>query len=387
MPRPRSPISRHLPAVLIALMASTTIATGQAASEERNRPPVVTLVQRGEGIPVLLRWRPGQRVDRTIVVSSQTGTTTTERPALDAEEDARVQRGFIKPPIQKIWTVSGRMTQREDEGSVAQWRVIDGAARVIGVEGLARARGTETGDAESAAETGKDEIESESTPPASPTNTTTPDFRDPRSASKRRTGDRVGTPDPAAQAEAMERMMKLEQITDEAVGRTGGAAIYQNLAEGGLDPTSLRVRLPKTDRRAEYELQGLLEAMRLAEVQLPSQPVAPGASWKTSWSSLFAGIAVTTEVTWRLVSTDEAAKATNLAETATIRMEFRRRLRDPGENPSARERRVEADGRGEVVVTLGEPLLLSGRMVEQPILAPAAGGRREVTRYRITPSP
>ena len=171
------------------------------------------------------------------------------------------------------------------------------------------------------------------------------------------------------------------------IGRTGGAAIYQNLSEGGLDPTSLRVRLPKPDRRAEYELQGLLEAMRLAEVQLPSQPVAPGASWKTSWSGLSAGVPVTTEVTWRLVSTDEAAKATNLAETATIRMEFRRRLREPGENPSPRERRVEADGRGEVVVTLGEPLLLSGRMVEQPILAPAAGGRREVTRYRITPSP
>lgn len=387
MPRPRSTLPRSIPTALVVLLASTSIAVGQAASEERDRPPLVTLLESGEGVPVLLRWRSSQRIDRTIVVSSQTGTTTIERPELDAEQDARVQRGFIKPPIQKIWTVSGRVTQREDEGSVAQWRVIDGAARVIGVQGLPRARGAETGEAASPENTDKNDIESESTPPASPTNVNTPNARDPRNESKRRTGDRIGNPDPAAQAEAMERMMKLEQITDEAVGRTGGAAIYQNLSEGGLDPTSLRVRLPKPDRRAEYELQGLLEAMRLAEVQLPSQPVAPGASWKTSWSGLSAGVPVTTEVTWRLVSTDEAAKATNLAETATIRMEFRRRLREPGENPSPRERRVEADGRGEVVVTLGEPLLLSGRMVEQPILAPAAGGRREVTRYRITPSP
>ena len=309
MPRPRSSISRSISTALVVLLASTSIAVGQAASEERDRPPMVTLLESGEGVPVLLRWRSGPRVDRTIVVSSQTGTSTTARPGLDPGDDEGLQRGFIKPPIQKIWTVSGRVTQREDQGAIARWRVVDGAARVIGVQGLARARAAETDKATTPVEEGEDRVRSDDpASPTSPTGAVAPTRRDPAKENKGRTGDRSGSLDATAQARAMERMMRLEQITDEAVGRTGGAGIFQSLSEGGLDPTSLRIRLAKPDRRAEYELQGLLEAMRLAEVQLPNQPVAPGARWKTSWPGLFAGVPVTPEIIWRLVSTDEAAQ-------------------------------------------------------------------------------
>ena len=380
-------LTRSLSTILAATLCLTTVANGQARPEERNRPPLVTLVETGEGVPVLLRWRSSSRTDRTIIVTSRTGTTMVLRPEADGEEPEIVLRGLTRPPMEKIWTVAGRMTRNDSGLSTASWTVVDGAARVVGVKGLARARSGET-DAE--AVSSPETKAGESTPETGPTGDTEPPGdsgpgrREPRD-DKRLIGNQSGEQDAGEAAESLRKAMTLERISDEAVGRTGGAAIMQSLSESGLDPTSIRVRLPKPDRRADYEIQTLLEAMRLAEVQLPTQPVAPGASWTAAWPGLIAGIPVRTEITWTLVRTDEAARGTSLAETAVVRIEYRRRLQNPTENPSARERRLQADGRGEIELRFEDPLLLDARMVEQPVLDPGRGRSREVTRYRLMP--
>ncbi len=164
-------LTRSLSTILAATLCLTTVANGQARPEERNRPPLVTLVETGEGVPVLLRWRSSSRTDRTIIVTSRTGTTMVLRPEADGEEPEIVLRGLTRPPMEKIWTVAGRMTRNDSGLSTASWTVVDGAARVVGVKGLARARSGET-DAE--AVSSPETKAGESTPETGPTGDTEP---------------------------------------------------------------------------------------------------------------------------------------------------------------------------------------------------------------------
>ena len=85
MTRPTRRLTRGLTTILAATLCLVTVANGQARPEERNRPPLVTLVETGEGVPVLLRWRSSSRTDRTIIVTSRTGTTMVPRPEADGE--------------------------------------------------------------------------------------------------------------------------------------------------------------------------------------------------------------------------------------------------------------------------------------------------------------
>ena len=392
--------TRALPAAILAMLVVSSTVTGQTRPEERNRPPVVTLVDSGEGVPVLLRWRAAEeRVKRTTIVSAQTAPSTVPRPSLNGKEPDVVLRGLTRPPIEKIWTISGGLSRNDAGVLTAQWRVVDGAARLTGVEGLARARaGGDQKESVEGAEAPEDGVDggtdtpatdtpaTDTTKPATPSGLGRPD---PREDSKKLTGTgtkgRQNSIEGVSTQQSLDKAMQIERIADEAVGRTGGSTIQQTLSEGGLDPTSLRVRLLQPDRRAEYEMQTLLEAMRLAEAHLPNQPVAPGASWKAGWNGLIMNVPVRSEVTWTLVGTDEAAKGTNIAQTATLRMKYQRRLLDPKGDPSPRERLLEADGQGRLVIRLDEPMTLEARLVEQPIQDPGNNRSRMVTRYRLDP--
>ena len=401
MNRSSKSCSRCLPAAFLTLLFVSTIATGQTTPEGRDHPPVLTLTTAGDGVPVLLRWRiPEERTDRTMFVSTQTMPSINPRSDIDGKEPDVVLRGFTRPPMEKIWTLAGRMTRDDTGVTTARWRVVDGAARLTGVEGLARARaGKEKGEEKKNPDPGKSDQPTDQEPqdgvdapgigatkPGTPALPRGAARADPLKQDKRILDARASSSESTSSQKALERAMTLERIADEAVGRTGGATITQKLSEGGLDPSSIRARLTRPDRRADYEIQTLLQAMRLGEVQLPSQPVSIGAVWKTSWDCLINDVPVRTEVTWTLKKTDEAAKETNIAETATIDMEYQRRLLDPGDSPSRRELALEADGRGRLVVDLDEPLVMEARLVEQPILDLKDGRSRLVTRYRLEPS-
>ena len=397
MTRSISNRSRSLSTAILTALALSSATAGQTTPEERDRPPVVEMIKAGDGIPVLLRWNPPEdRTARNVLVSVRTAPSTVPRPTLEGSEPDVVLQGFTRPPLERIWTLTGQITKNDSGSSSARWRVVDGAARVIGVEGLARARAgeekkpAEDAGAEKSPEDGGDGETTDApgigaTKPATPTPPSGPGRQDPREQNRKRIGNGANSIPTTSNQKALDQAMRIEAIADEAVARTGGATISQTLSEGGLDPTSMRVRLLKTDRRASYEMQALLDAMRLAVVQLPSQPVSPGASWKTGWDGLVMNVPMRTEATWTLVKTDEAAQGTNIARTATIRIEYQRRLRDPGDAPNRRELQMEADGRGELVLDLNQPLMLDARLVEQPVLDPGPGRSRLVTRYRLEP--
>ena len=57
MNRPSRTCTPILWSALIALLVVSSPASGQTRPEERNRPPVVTLIEAGDGGPALLRWR------------------------------------------------------------------------------------------------------------------------------------------------------------------------------------------------------------------------------------------------------------------------------------------------------------------------------------------
>ena len=124
--------------------------------------------------------------------------------------------------------------------------------------------------------------------------------------------------------------------------------------------------------------------MTLADVQLPAEPVAPGAKWSTTWTQIQSGRPVRIEATWTLLEVDEDAVNTGVATTARLRVEYRRRLRDAEGASDNLKRLLEVNGRGEVRIRLDNPLEPQARLVEQAILEPVAGRAREVTRIRVT---
>ena len=371
----RRPFAITSIATLVAILATSAFAHGQSEAGERDVPPKVTVVEVGDGTPVLLRWRESDRSRQQVVVATRTLSTTAEKPGIDATDPAVILRGMTRPPLERQWTIEGQIAREQEGTRSARWRVLDGAARIVGVRGYVRPEdptsdgiGTTDGDGDEA-----------------PAGKPGPLERfDPRDEAERQIGSDAGEEE-SSDAEALARAVKLERLADAAVGRTGAATMSQAMLESGLNPSSLVIRFPRPDARAEFEADGLLRGLRLAEVQLPVEPVAVGGSWTSSWKSLHFDIPTRTEITWTLVEVDEAADATGVAESGRIRVEYRRRI--IGEQPRAtnRARSLEADGRGEVVVRFDQPLMLEARLVEQPIAEPRPGRSREVTRYRLFP--
>ena len=363
-----------LPDRVIAVLATAVLsfaspALAQSKTDERNLTVPVTLLSTGEGNPVALRWRPTERVERRMQVATRTVPTTLERPDVNSVDPEILIVGFTRPPIEKLWTIAGRLaTDPETQEKIVRWRVENGAARLVGFR--------PTADAREAAM--KDEIEVEPVDGAGQA--------PPRRAAdaKEATDSRTSRP-PGSDPNAMKSAIRFEEISNRSIARTNGAMITQRYDRSGLAPVDVKIRLPESDRRAEFETRRLAAAMNLAEAKLPTEPIAPGASWTASWVLLETGVPARIDATWTLLETDEAASGTGVATTARLKIEYRRRVRDADAASEAQRRAVEADGRGEIRIRLDAPLLLEARLVEQSILPPAAGRSREVTRIRVTP--
>ena len=366
--RPRRP-HRMVAVLATAVLSFTVPAFAQSKTDERNLTVPVTLMSTGEGNPVVLRWRPSERVERRIQVATRTVPTTLERPDVNSADPKVLIAGFTRPPIEKLWTIAGRLTaDPETKERIVRWRVENGAARLVGFR--------PTADARNAATKADDAVEPADGAGQAP----------PRRAveAKDATDSKTSRPQ-GSDSNAMKSAIRFEEISNRSIARTNGAMITQRYDESGLVPLDVKIRLPESDRRAEFETRRLAAAMNLAEAKLPTEPIAPGASWTASWVLLESGVPARIDATWTLLETDEAASGTGVATTARLKIEYRRRVLDADTASETQRRVVEADGRGEIRIRLDAPLLLDARLVEQPILPPAAGRSREVTRIRVTP--
>ena len=375
----RTALHDRMAAVLAAAVLSVSVpALAQSQTDERNRTAPVTLLSTGEGNPTVVRWRPAERVERRMQVATRTVPTTLERPDVDSVDPRVLIAGFTRPPIEKLWTISGRLaSDPSTDDMLVRWRVENGAARLVGFRPPAEAREAAMND---------DAAEGDAAKPKPDAPVDGAGKAPPRQAvdAKGVTGSKTNQP-ANSDSNAMKSAIQFEAISNRSISRTNGAMITQRYDTSGLVPLDIMVRLPEPDRRAEFETRRLVAAMSLAEPLLPSEPVAPGASWTATWTLLESGIPARIEATWTLLETDEAAAETGIATTARLKIEYRRRLRDPDAAKETQRRTIEADGRGEIRVRLDAPLLLQARLVEQSIHPPAAGRSREVTRIRVTP--
>ena len=375
----RTALHDRMAAVLAAAVLSVCVpALAQSQTDERNRTAPVTLLSTGEGNPTVVRWRPAERVERRMQVATRTVPTTLERPDLDSVDPRVLIAGFTRPPIEKLWTISGRLaSDPSTDDMLVRWRVENGAARLVGFRPPAEAREAAMND---------DDAEGDAAEPKPDAPVDGAGEAPPRQAvdAKGVTGSKTNRP-ANSDSNAMKSAIQFEAISNRSISRTNGAMITQRYDTSGLVPLDIMVRLPEPDRRAEFETRRLVAAMSLAEPLLPSEPIAPGASWTATWTLLESGIPARIEATWTLLETDDAAVETGIATTARLKIEYRRRLRDPDAAKETQRRTIEADGRGEIRVRLDAPLLLQARLVEQSIHPPAAGRSREVTRIRVTP--
>lgn len=375
----RPALHDRMAAVLATAVLFVSVpALAQSQTDERNRTVPVTLLSTGEGNPIAVRWRPTERVERRMQVATRTIPTTLERPDLDSIDPRVLIAGFTRPPIEKLWTISGRLaSDPTTDEMLVRWRVENGAARLVGFRPPAEARDAAMKD---------DAAEGDAGEPKPDAPVGGAGQAPPRQAvdAKNASGSKTNRP-ANSDSNAMKSAIQFEAISNRSISRTNGAMITQRYDTSGLIPLDIMVRLPEPDRRAEFETRRLVAAMSLAEPQLPSEPVAPGASWTATWTLLEAGVPARIEATWTLLETDDAAAGTGIATTARLKIEYRRRLRDPDTAKETQRRTIEADGRGEIRLRLDAPLLLEARLVEQSIHPPAAGRSREVTRIRVTP--
>lgn len=369
---------RMAAALAAAVLAVSVPALAQSQTDERNRTAPVTLLSTGEGTPIVVRWRPTERVERRMQVATRTVPTTLERPDVDSVDPRVLIAGFTRPPIEKLWTISGRLaSDPSTDDMLVRWRVENGAARLVGFRPTAEVRDAAMND---------DAAEGDAAEPKPDAPVGGAGQAPPRQAvdAKNVAGSKTNRP-ANSDSNAMKSAIQFEAISNRSISRTNGAMITQRYDTSGLVPLDIMVRLPEPDRRAEFETRRLVAAMSLAEPLLPSEPIAPGSSWTATWTLLESGIPARIEATWTLLETDDAAAGTGIATTARLKIEYRRRLRDPDAAKETQRRTIEADGRGEIRVRLDAPLLLQARLVEQSIHPPAAGRSREVTRIRVTP--
>ena len=356
--------------LLFWLVPITAAASGQTVAEDRTRIPMIEITEPGEGTPVLLRWRPAEASTATIMVSSRNVLSSLQNGRLLANTPEAAMTTTKRPPIEYLWTVQGSLRDAADQREpVAQWRVLNGAARLHGVE---------------------PEAAPATAPEATTDASTAPDADvDPGDQAESTTG---GAPDAAPANETtnrprfvanLERSRQLARIQDDAAARTAGASIAQRFTSAGLLPGSGLIQLEKANPRVNYEVERLLSVMRLAEPLLPDRPVGVGASWTARWTTLVQRRKIETVMTWTLDAVDEAAvSATGVAETAVLSVEYTRRVLDAGRGDA----RLEGDGRGRLQLDLRQPMRLDATLVEVPPKSPDEDEKRrvvEIDRMRI----
>lgn len=336
-----------LRAILVSTIATTAVA--QDASETRDRRPIVQVTGIGEGDPVVLRWRPASGQTSTVQISTRTVPSELERPGIDDLDPEVVLTGFTRPPIEKMWTIDGRVV-RQNESSEAptkvRWRVLDAVARLVGIEET-RTATTPPVEAESAPST--------EAPPSS-----------------------------TQENDAVARAIRLEGVINAGLEGTKGAAITQIFGGAGIAHAGTSMRLEDASRRAQFEGDVLRHALELIEIQLPAEPIGVGGTWTSRWTRIQNGIEVEVVVDATLRSVDDGDPvAGRVARSAEVQIEYRRRATDPEEAPRAADL-AEADGRGRVRLALDTPLRLDARLVETPPGIAAPGTMRPVTRIRAT---
>jgi hypothetical protein len=346
----------------------------------RSSRPEVVVLTRGEGMPVVLRWRPTADEPQVVQVGTRTVPSALESPGLEhTDGDARLA-GFTRPPIEKLFTLQGRVSRVSNEGAGAssstdpleiRWRVMDSAARLFGIRPTENADSTPDSDVDTESE-GPGQA-----PPRKSDQPTTDDLV----SSDVRESDRARGSDPAA----LEKALQFERITNEALQKIDGAAITQTLGTAGVLPAGTTVRLAAADRRADFEASGLVRVLALGQPTLPDEPLAIGGRWMTRDTTMIQSFPVTNEATWTVASFDDEASTIGMATRAVLRVEFSRRIATDRQVPDAVRAAIEADGRGEVTITLDAPTRLEGRFVQTPIAQPRPGQSTDVTRMRLIP--
>lgn len=364
-------LSRPIIAACLVLVASNASAQ-DASPPSRDARPEIEVIDRGNGVPIVLRWRTTESSPVTVQVTTRTVPAAVETPGLDdTEPDVRLA-GFMRPPVEKAWTIQGRLDRRDgaDVGDLtmeARWRVVDAAARLVGIRAVATA--TTADEPNDAAADG----------PAK-----APPRREDGPSTEERVSTRTDDATRGSDPDSMLKAIDVERITNNVLRRTDGAAITQVLGPEGFLPGATKVRLEAPDARADFETSGLVSIMTLAEPALPSEPLGRGGSWRTRWSAMVRATPVTIEATWTIREFDEAATTTGVADHATIRVEFTRRVADAASVSESQRAAIESAGRGEIKVRFDRPLQLEGRFVETPISV-LPNRSRDVTRMRLTP--
>lgn len=353
--------------VVAGLFASPVFA--QAAKVERHLVPTVNVTDLGTGRPILLRWRDSSDGASTLQVTTRTVPTLLEN-GLDLKEDAEaVLAKTPRPPLERFWTIQGRIRATEDSSMPqAQWRVLDGAARLFMLE--------PTGIPEATVED----------PDGDPPRKSATDKAEKNTGRTTGTGSGVQSTS-APNAGAIERARAFARVQDNAISRTAGAAISQRFSGYGLIPTSIQIRLETASPRNMYEVERLTSILRLAEPLIPNQPIGIGASWTSRWTNLEQRTPVETVMTWTLASVDEAAlEATGIAETAVLTLRYTRRIAEGLDEPVAPRiaELLESNGSGEVRLVLQNPMHLDAQLVQMPPPSdPARRGATDVTRMRV----
>lgn len=360
----------HVALLSTALLAAAVAVAQDTASPSRDARTAIEVLDRGTGTPVVLRWRTDDTVPVTVQVSTRTVPAVVESPGLDdTEPDVRLA-GFQRPPIEKAWTLQGRLDRATDDDSdttgtvEARWRVIDAAARLVGIRPVTAPP----------AETTPDTVDGPGQAPP----------RDDQPARKETLSPETKDVQRGSDPELLAKAIVFERITNESLQKTDGAAITQVLGSEGLRPAAGTVRLVAADRRADFETSGLVSIMTLAQPALPSEPLGVGASWRTRWTSMVQSAPVVIDAIWTVKSFDEAATTTGVADTAVLRVEFTRVVAEGARVHDSQQAAIEVSGRGEVTTTFGRPLRLEGRFVETPIVT-IPGRSTDVTRMRLTP--
>lgn len=341
--------------LLCSLIAITATAAGQTGPEDRTRIPMIEVTEAGAGTPVLLRWRPEDASAATIMVSTRNVLSSLQNGRLLADTPEAAMTTTKRPPLEYLWTVQGSLrTIAGRTEPVAQWRVLNGAARLHGVEPEATPEPASENSTEPDADSSDDAASTASTPPdAASTKSTT---NRPRFVAN------------------LDRSRRLARIQDDAAARTAGASIAQRFTTAGIIPGSGLIQLEQANPRVNYEVERLLSVMRLAEPLLPDRPVGVGASWTARWTTLVQQRRIETVLTWTLDAVDDAAvSATGVAETAVLSIEYTRRVLDAGRG----DERLEGDGRGRLRLDLRRPMRLDATLVEVP---PNRGDEEEASR-------
>ena len=362
-------VGRFLIGMLVAGLFTLPV-LAQADKVQRDLVPAVNVTSVGEGPPILLRWLATQDAASTLQVSTRTVPTLLEN-GLSLKEDTEATLAKTpRPPLERFWTIQGRIRETELPSMPrAQWRVLDGAARLYMLRPAAVPEATVEND------------DRERPTKSAPIQTKPgPDRPDP-------TGSQI----PSASkpnSSAFEKARAFARVQDNAISRCAGAAISQQFSGDGLVPTSIQIRLETASPRTMYEVERLTSILRLSGTLIPNQPIGIGGTWVSRWTNLEQRTPVETVMTWTLASVDDAAlEATGIAETAVLKVRYTRRIVQGLDDEPVAPRLItmlESDGNGEIRLIMRNPMHLDAQLVQMPVRRdPKAPGAVEVTRMRV----